>query len=220
MRLGCIYITLMLGIIIPLSGQSNKSSKLSVGGGIGVNSSWLGGDISGGKDGFGFNAFLSGDYLINSFLKIQSSIQFVQIKNSNRQPLDMTNPDYFINNEISSSWIEIPITLSYSYIKKKRYSVFSSVGFSTAFLLKSQLTITTHTSSTLSATFDFRSQTNSFNILPRINSGLCIPFSDNQNFTISIYYQFGANDLYKETDQGSKLNVFGMDFLFNLELKK
>lgn len=217
----CIYVFLALGLSNPLFGQSEQGYKFLIGGGAGVNSSWLGGDISGKMNGLGYNFILSTGYLIMPTLKLNTMIQFIQINNSSRQPLDITMPGYFINYANSSTWIEVPLTLEYSYLKGSQISLFFGLGFSTAFLLESQITITTKTASgTLTSTFDSRSQTTSFNLLPRINSGLNIHLSERQYLVISFYYQFGVKNTYTESSQDSKLNVIGMDFLFNFKLKQ
>lgn len=213
-----ILIFFFLGLLYPLFGQSENGSKLLIGVGAGVNSSWLSGNISGKMNGLGYNAILSTGYLIKPALKLHTMLQFVKINNSWSQPLDVTMPDYFINYANSSTWIETPLTLEYSYLKRSKISLFSGLGFSADFLLESQITITTQTSSgSLSSIFDSRNQTTSFNLLPRINSGLSIALAEKQYLIISIYYHIGIKNAYKESQQASKLNVIGIDLLFNFK---
>lgn len=230
---------LILNLSFNLLGQKHTVSlikeKPSFGVVIGLNTSWLSSkSLPNNAPKLGFNGGLSMTYPISSRFFLNSSLIYSKYKNSKRSQLDpQFIPDYYLEELMKCSWLELPLTFNYSFIKKGKLSISAGAGLSVAKLLNSEIIIKTQTTFKSSTTIPYYNQTKPLNFFPLIQSGVAIRTSEHDSLIITIFYQASLSELYKPIvtnpnpnvditiiDDAKRLNVVGLTIQYTTQFRR
>ena len=120
----------------------------------------------------------------------------------------------FTDFHLSLSWVELPVTINYSFTLKKNLSVFVGSGFAVRKLTKSVMKITTTLSNGFSVNGSYDENINEWNVFPTIQLGGNIRLSDISRLTVLFAYQRSLSKLFRPSNLPPSINATSVDLDF------